>query len=55
MNDASHTWLDRLETAVCLMSERVVALADFMERLVMLEERNSFAASQVREVKDGLI
>jgi TPP-dependent indolepyruvate ferredoxin oxidoreductase alpha subunit len=53
MNDALHTRLDSLETAVRLMSDRVVALADFMERLVVLEERNSFVASQVREVKDG--
>ncbi len=42
MNDAIHTRLDSLETAVRLMSDRVVALADFMERLVVLEERNSF-------------
>lgn len=53
LNDAIHIRLDSLETAVRLMSDRVVALADFMERLVVLEERNSFVASQVKEVKDG--
>ncbi|MGZ2409247.1 hypothetical protein, partial [Rhizobium ruizarguesonis] len=53
LNDAIHTRLDSLETAVRLMSDRVVALADFMERLVVLEERNSFVVTQVKEVKDG--
>ena len=53
LSDTTHIRLEGLETAVRLMSERVVALAEFMERLVVLEERNSFVSNQVKEVKDA--
>jgi DNA integrity scanning protein DisA with diadenylate cyclase activity len=53
VTDLTHIRLDSLESAVKQMSDRVVALAEFMERLVVLEERNSFVATQVKEVKDG--
>lgn len=52
-NDGFSHRLDGLESAVRQMSDRLVAMAEFMERLVVLEERNSFVSTQVKEVKDG--
>jgi hypothetical protein len=54
VNDAIHTRVDSLETAIRLISDCVVALADFMERLVVLKERNSFVVTLVQEVKEAI-
>ena len=53
-NDPTHARLDSLEVAVRSMSDRVVQLAGYMERLVVLEERNSFMSEQLKEVKEGV-
>lgn len=53
LSDPTHTRLDSLELAVRSMSDRVLQLAGFMERLVVLEERNGFMNEQMKENRDS--
>lgn len=53
LNDPTHTRLDSLELAVRSMSDRVIQLAGYMERLVVLEERNGYMSEQLKEVREG--
>ena len=49
-NDAR---LDTLERAIAQMSDQVGKVAEYMERLVKIEERNAFMIQQHKELKDS--
>lgn len=43
--------LDTLERSISIMSDRVGEVAKYMERLIVLEERNTYMADQLLSVK----
>lgn len=43
--------LDTLERSISVMSDRVGEVAKYMERLIVLEERNTYMADQLLSVK----
>ena len=50
-SEPSNFRLDALERSITLMSDRVGEVAKYMERLVVLEERNVYMAEQVGSLK----
>ena len=52
LNDPTHSRLDSLEQSISRMSEQVGQVARYMERLVVLEERNGYMLEQHRELKE---
>lgn len=53
-NDSTNVRLDTLERSVSEMSGRVGEVVKYMERLVIIEERNGFMVEQHRELKEML-
>ncbi len=53
-SDANTLRLETLEKAVGQLTDRVGEVVKYMERLVVIEERNSFMAEQHRELKQTL-
>ena len=54
MTDNTNHRLDNMERSIVMLSEQVGNVARFMERLVVIEERNGFMSEQYRELKDAL-
>lgn len=52
MSDPTTQRLDSLERSITLMSDRVGEVAKYMERLVVLEERNVYFREALKEIKD---
>lgn len=52
-SDPTHIRLDSLENAVKHMTDRVVELAKYMERLVVLEERNNYTSEQIKDIRES--
>ena len=53
INDNTNHRLDTMERSIVALSEQVGNVAKFMERLVVIEERNGFMSEQYRELKDS--
>lgn len=52
-NDNTNHRLDTMERSIVALSEQVGNVAKFMERLVVIEERNGFMSEQYRELKEA--
>lgn len=52
--DNTNLRLDNMERSIVALSEQVGNVAKFMERLVVIEERNGFMSEQYRELKEAL-